>query len=198
MRYAAKLCITLQTRLFMIDDGEFPGRVHFIAHAVRDIADRLAYVRPQLRGNRVQYENALDRIARAWPDVHGAQDARDEPDAWLFGTWFDCGKFPNQWSIDQLREFVEIAPTVEPEPSVVVRLAEIADTDVLAATNILDRMVRGDKEGWHVFGWRDSAERILKAATQVGGDAQATAERLINHLGRRGFTEFGKLLTPST
>lgn len=46
MRYAAKLCITLQTRLFMIDDGEFPGRVHFIAHAVRDIADRLAYVRP--------------------------------------------------------------------------------------------------------------------------------------------------------
>jgi hypothetical protein len=54
----------------LLDDGHFPGRVHFIAHAVRDIADRLVFVLdPQLKGNRVQYENEMDRIAKNWPTL---------------------------------------------------------------------------------------------------------------------------------
>ena len=61
----------------LIEDTGFPGRVHFIAHAVRDIADRLVYVLdPQLEGNRVQYENEMDAIEKQWPnmDSMGASD----------------------------------------------------------------------------------------------------------------------------
>ena len=54
----------------LLNDGGFPGRLHFISHAVRDIADRLVFVLdPQLIGSRVQYENEMDRIARDWPQL---------------------------------------------------------------------------------------------------------------------------------
>lgn len=45
----------------------FPGRIHFIAHAVRDISDRLIFaLEPQRKGNRVQYEEHLDKIQEKW------------------------------------------------------------------------------------------------------------------------------------
>lgn len=54
----------------LIADKGFPGRVRFIAHAVRDIADRLVLVLdPQLTGTRVQYENEMDRIVDKWPII---------------------------------------------------------------------------------------------------------------------------------
>ena len=87
---------------------------------------------------------------------------------------------------------------MEPDHSVVEHLAEIADTDIEKVTKILDRMVRGDKEGWRVSGWSESAESILRRGMNAGGDVQREAESLINHLGRCGYTEFGKLLSPST
>ena len=67
--------------LYLLADREFPGRVHFIAHAVRDIADRLVFVLdPQLNGSRVDYESALDVIAKEWPDMTGvANGAGIEP-----------------------------------------------------------------------------------------------------------------------
>ncbi len=51
-------------------DAAFPGRVHFVAHAVRDMADRLVDVLdPQTKGSRVQYENEMDVIVKDWPTM---------------------------------------------------------------------------------------------------------------------------------
>lgn len=52
----------------LLDVG-FPGRVHFIAHSLRDIADRLAFVlEPTLQADsRVEYENHSDKITERWP-----------------------------------------------------------------------------------------------------------------------------------
>jgi len=67
---AEPLADAYEGALHLLSDGDFPGRIHFIAHAVRDISDRLVYVLdPQLQGNRVQYENALDQIEKYWLDV---------------------------------------------------------------------------------------------------------------------------------
>ena len=64
---AAPLADAYEGAIRIFNDAGFPGRVHFIAHAVRDIADRLVFVLdPQLYGNRVQYENELDRIEKSW------------------------------------------------------------------------------------------------------------------------------------
>jgi hypothetical protein len=54
----------------LLDDVTFPGRVQFISHAVRDIADRLVFILdPQKAPARVEYENELDEIQLGWPEL---------------------------------------------------------------------------------------------------------------------------------
>ena len=125
---------------------------------------------------------------------HGQVDAKEKPDAWLFGQWFSCGKFPEQWALDRFEKFVEINPTPEPGHKIVEKLAEIAHVDVLKAVRILDRMVRGNREGWRIHDWLDSAETILKQAMNTRGDERHCADALIDYLGRRGYSELGNLL----
>lgn len=75
---AAPLAEAYEGAIRLVDDGDFPGRIHFIAHAVRDISDRLVYVLdPQLNGNRVQYENEMDRIEKDWPQLRSVGDTND-------------------------------------------------------------------------------------------------------------------------
>jgi hypothetical protein len=63
----------------MLADADFPGRIQFIGHALRDIADRLVFVLdPQVSSGRVQYENVMDRIEKVWPTlqrIRGTDDA---------------------------------------------------------------------------------------------------------------------------
>lgn len=47
------------------------------------------------------------------------------------------------------------------------------------------------------YAWRESAEKILKSALQGNDTVRGMAVRLIDDLGRRGYMEFGKLLSPS-
>lgn len=69
---ATPLADAYEGAINLIEDGEFPGRIPFIAHAVRDIADRLVFVLdPQCKSSRVQYENTLDQIQKLWPDTLG-------------------------------------------------------------------------------------------------------------------------------
>ncbi|HUT54434.1 MAG TPA: hypothetical protein VM658_13680 [bacterium] len=80
---ASPLAEAYEGAIRLIEDGDFPGRVHFIAHAVRDISDRLVYVLdPQLKAGRVQYENEMDRIEKLWPtelmSIRDTQDAAAE------------------------------------------------------------------------------------------------------------------------
>lgn len=183
-------------QLGLDDDG---GILHrFIETATPEIRRHaIGFVGRSLKDDEQLPEDVLIRFMLLWEKYWagpGQQDAQDKPDSWLFGTWFSCGKFPNQWSLDRLHEFIEIARTVEPDHSVVKRLAEIADADVLKVTKILDQMVRGDKEGWRISGWTKSAEAILDRAMKSGGEIRDEAENLINHLGRLGYSEFGKLL----
>jgi hypothetical protein len=56
----------------LLGNPAFPGRIRFIAHAVRDIADRLVFaIEPQRKGQRVQYEEHLDKIQEQWQSPDG-------------------------------------------------------------------------------------------------------------------------------
>jgi hypothetical protein len=67
--------------VFLLDDKDFPSRVPLIAHSVRDIADRLVYVLdPHLTSSRVQYENEMDKIEKAWPDIRTLKDGESNPE----------------------------------------------------------------------------------------------------------------------
>ena len=80
---AKPLADAYEGAVHLLSQPGFPGRVHFIAHAVRDIADRLVFVLdPQLKGSRVQYESEMDKIVKDWPKLEVFNDtcALDQPD----------------------------------------------------------------------------------------------------------------------
>ena len=75
---AAPLAEAYEGAIRLLDDGDFPGRIHFIAHAVRDIADRLVFVLdPQVESRRVQYENEMDGIEKSWPELQSIEELTD-------------------------------------------------------------------------------------------------------------------------
>lgn len=185
-------------QLSLDDDGALLRR--FLSTANPDVRQHaIGFVGYTLERDEDIAENVIDRFETLW-DVYwsglGKRDARESPSAWLFGTWFSSGKFRDRWALERLQQFVQVNPTPEPDHSLVEKLAEIAHIDITKAIDILDMMVRGDSEGWRVEGWHDAAKRILTAALNTPGEVRETAERLIDYLGRRGYTEFGRLLAP--
>jgi hypothetical protein len=52
--------------LIMIYDGNFPGRKRLIAHAVREIKNRLPDVICGVVGGRIEYVNRLDELCEQW------------------------------------------------------------------------------------------------------------------------------------
>ena len=142
-------------------------------------------------------QSFVDRYQALW-EVYwagaGKADAGGDPDGMLFGQWFTSGRFPPEWALARLQEFVDVVSVPEPDHAVVEQLAEVAPTDAAKAVYILNRMVHGDREGWRVGSWIESARTVLQTGIQAGGEPKIEAERLINYLGRRGFTELGDLL----
>jgi len=76
-REAPSLAAAYEGAVVLLGLAAFPGRVHFIAHAVRDIADRLVFaLDADLASTRVQYENHLDAIQGQWPSLdHSLQES---------------------------------------------------------------------------------------------------------------------------
>lgn len=132
---------------------------------------------------------------RYWPD-YGTLDARARPQSGLFGQWFTSKQFPDEWSLERLEQFLRVVAIPEFAERIAERLAELAETHLETVMRILDRMIRADNEGWRAYAWRKPAETILGMALRGNNDVRGTAVRLIDDLGRRGYVEFGKLLSP--
>jgi len=112
-----------------------------------------------------------------------------------FGWWFMSGKFENSWAVSQLIQALRIAGKIDPDYLVVERLAGLAQTMPNEAVQCLEAIVRGDREGWGIHGWRDHARAILETAIQSSNAEAATAaDNLIHDLGRRGHFEFRNLV----
>ncbi len=63
VRQAPSLAEAYKGAVYLVAQRQFPARVHFIAHAVRDIADRLPFVLDgELESDRVPYECVFDTI----------------------------------------------------------------------------------------------------------------------------------------
>jgi hypothetical protein len=160
----------------------------------------IAFVGSTLGHNKAVPEAIVRRFQKLWewywPEF-GEKDAVAMPPSGLFGSWFTCEEFPTAWRLKQLEAVVALPQISDLAEQVVERLAKIAEThaeQVGAATRILDRMIRADKEGWRAYAWRESAMKILRLAMRGDDAAREVALRLIDYLGRRGYQEFGRLL----
>jgi hypothetical protein len=66
-RNAPSLAELYEGALRIAFDGNFPGRTRFIAHAVREISNRLpGVIAGEIGGSTLQYKNRVDTIAKAW------------------------------------------------------------------------------------------------------------------------------------
>lgn len=157
--------------------------IDFVGNSLRHDED----VEPEIIGRFVQ----LWEVYWAGP---GPEDAKAKPESWLFGAWVWSGKFPRQWTIDRLLEFVTVTGRAEPDHGVVEVLAKIAETDLLKSVRILQLMEAGESDGWGLHGWVESAEVILGKAMASAPAVQEVARAVIDRLGRRGYLKFGKLL----
>lgn len=181
------------------DDGGLLRR--FVSTANPDVRRySVSFVGRSIEGDAELPGDVIERFMTLW-DLYwsgpGRQDAAEEPEKALFGTWFVCRQFPEQWRLERLREFVEVSPRPEPTHAVAEELAEVAEAAPATAVAILDRLLRADREGWRIPMWRAPATAVLQQAIEGDEESRAGAEALIDHLGRRGYLEFGDLLRES-
>ena len=172
---------------------------NFIANTQPDIRRHaISFVGDSVSGEEKIPGEVIDRFMALWEiywNGPGKKDAEGKFDVCLFGTWFASGKFPDQWAIDQLEKFVNVNPTPEPDHEIIQQLEKICQADIAKAVRIVDLMARGDKEGWRTYTWKNEARQILEKAMKAGGEARIQGERVIDYLGRRGYTDFGDLLS---
>jgi hypothetical protein len=171
----------------------------FLENANPDVRRHaMGFVGQSLEGDEQVSPDIVERFEKLW-DLYwagaGRNDAGEAPYAWLFGTWFSCGKFSEPWALDRLHQFVEVSPIPQPDDEIVDKLSEMAHIDVVKSVQILDKMVRGDREGWRIHSWETGAKDILEQALNATAEARETAEKLIDYLGRRGYMEFGRVLS---
>ena len=113
-----------------------------------------------------------------------------------FGWWFSSGKFPDDWSITNLQQVLDLTGYVDDDDVVMERLADMASDAPSSALNVLRKLVRGD-EGWGVTSWGGLAEKVLRAALQDARTA-TEAKTVIHELGARGHFQFRELSADST
>jgi len=162
------------------------------AHAIETVGR-------SLKGEGDIPEDVVQRFVRLWEwfwanMVEGQEEPAKEALS-RFGWWLACGRFNDSWCLDQTVRITELQPVLSPESDTMEKLSMLAAARPSKAIMCADRMVRSDQEGWRLHGWRDALTRLLQEVLASGdASARVTATSLIEHLGRRGFLEFGKLL----
>lgn len=141
----------------------------------------------------------IKRLEVLWErSLSEAKNASDKksflPEMVAFGWWFASEKFHDKWAMEQLLEALRITQKTDRDHLVVERLSVISERMPMEAVQCLEYLVKGDKEGWKIHGWRDKAKMVLSNALQAQGSAAEMAEDLIHYLGRRGYLEFRTLL----
>ncbi|MEH2338206.1 hypothetical protein [Nostoc sp.] len=112
-----------------------------------------------------------------------------------FGWWFGSAKFDDSWAIAQIKQILELVGKVAPDFLLLERLAILADTIPESTAECLELMIKKDKSGWGIYGWRDETKTILSKAFQSSSDkARKTAENIIQELGKGGHWQYRDLL----
>lgn len=113
-----------------------------------------------------------------------------------FGWWFSSKKFDDYWAIEQIKQILQLTGKVNPDYSVLERLASLANTMVLDSIKCLELMIKSNQHGeWVTYSSHDETNTILCKAIQSNNEeAKKAAEEIIHSLGRRGNWQYRGLL----
>jgi hypothetical protein len=157
----------------------------------------IRFIGNTLTGQEEIPEEVVNRFKTLWDDywhLNGKSDTADKPDSFVFGTWFSSGKFPADWSLQQLENLLELSCHPKRSSAILKQLAELANAHPVKSVHILDLIFRNDRQEWHTHESLNSTRRVLEIAMRYGGSARVHAKQVIHYLGRRGYTELGELL----
>ena len=104
-----------------------------------------------------------------------------------FGWWLACGKFPDEWAIEQVLPILERVRSLRPDFAVVEALDRLSSKYPYEAVRVVHVLFEEDRDGWAIHGWNQHLDGILKEALSDGEMARKEAGEMLELLVSRGF-----------
>jgi hypothetical protein len=145
-------------------------------------------------------DNILRRLRSLWTERLAEARAATPKDSYIseiasFGWWFVCGKFEENWALEELRNAINFSGSVDPRWLVVERLADMSTTRPSDAVDCLRLMVEPGGEGIGFHQWEGHATNLLSNVLSSRDDnARRIAVDVINRLIQHGHRSFRDLL----
>jgi hypothetical protein len=139
---------------------------------------------------------AVERAIDLWNSRVAARIDREDSELTAFGWWFVDTAFPADWALQQLSKTLSFTNgKIDHDYSVVIRLAEIANTDPVVAIRCLRLMLDRDRERGLILASADKVRDVLRVAlaSEQPGASQSAID-LIHILGAHGYREMRELL----
>jgi len=131
------------------------------------------------------------RLAKA---VTSSKETQHTEEIKAFGWWFASGAFPDEWSLDQLDQLMELTNEIDGNHFVLERLATLSAKYPFQTVRLLGKLLE-DQLPWKIIGAREEIETVLKNVLAVhDNNASRTADEFINRLAAKGYTDFTHLL----
>ena len=175
-------------------DGELLARFYELASVERR-AEALEAIGRGLEGDNPPPEEAAARLRALFERrLEHVRAGGDGEELRGFAWWFSSGALGDEWSLGRLRDLLEAGGRIHPDHVVAARLAEIRGEHLLAAIDLIERLIETGTRSWFVLGAREHINAIVADGLAAGGEAEARARDVIGRLVARGHRDFGDLL----
>lgn len=145
-------------------------------------------------------EETGQRVKRLWEyrlETAQTKPAAERAELEAFGWWMESPALDADWRARQLLEVLRLASAVDVDYLVVGALADLEEPHLAAALRCLVLIIGADADGWGVYGWKDSAHRLIQRGMASGEPGiKELALDAANLLIARGFHEFRSLVSP--
>ena len=188
MQYYAYGVIELDDELLV--DFFAAASIKLRAQAVGDIGWNLiqegASLTEEMQARFIQlFENRMELLKT------GSKEEAEE--LATFGWWLACGKFPDEWAIEQALPILERVRSLRPDFAVVEALDRLSPKYPYEAIRVVHVLFEEDRDGWAIHGWNQHLDSILKEALRDGEMARKEAGEMIELLVARGFRGYRNL-----
>lgn len=149
-------------------------------------------------------DEALKRLIQLWGWRLTAlekvpSDARSVGEANGLGWLFMIAAIPDQVALELIARTARISGgEFRMGHSLWDRLSKIASKDAEQALRVAELLVDAELKDEYPHFSREEVGAVLETGLTAGGSTRKLAERLLNKLGGRGFTEFGNLRSRAT
>jgi hypothetical protein len=133
----------------------------------------------------------LAALTRLWSDLHtqssGWAELKRREVYRQFGRWFISGRFDEDWALQELRRAIEIGAGILDVEGVLARLATVCADHPRQVANILEPLLKDDRELWQPLLWQAQVEAVLRAILNSSdAEARAHADRIADQLVQNG------------